>query len=186
MAEPADYKVELLQKVEDVYVFQIVNDHIDTRVKHQNTAALETEYQPRDYVVMYADVEQQRMVNLMFSREGQPSRMLLQRDALIYNASLKRNNQRSPQQSLNIYMIMTEDSNGDDRLGGGDQIDLYSSAYDGSGLRLAMQDIDSYDLVGDDQLLVTRQQEEQQTFHLLDLQSNKYQQLDTSISKQLE
>lgn len=183
--EPPDYRLELLQQVEDVYVFQIINDQIDTRVEHQNTPPRQSDSLRRGYTLNFADVERQHMVNLMFSRESQPSRMLLPQDALIYDVKLKRNIERYHKQSLNIYMIMTDDSNGDDRLGLGDRIDLYSSEYDGSKLRLAMQDIESYKLIDDDRLLVTRQQDQQQIFYLLDLLSNEHSLLDTSLQTTL-
>ncbi|MDA3933427.1 MAG: hypothetical protein PF630_03735 [Gammaproteobacteria bacterium] len=181
-AEASDYELDLVQRIDDVFIFRVSKDQIDTRVQHQNSSAAAMQTMPPDISISSLTIPRQRTVNLMFSRADQPSSMLLQRDALISQYDLKRGGGNAPLQTLNVYMIITEDTNSDQRLGRGDRIDLYSSAYDGSGLRLAIPDINGYQLIDDDRLLVTRNQNEHKQFYLLNLQSNEHSLLDTSFS----
>lgn len=180
-----DYELDLLQKIKDVYVFKVNHTQIDPSVRHQNAAQPDIDKLPANVSISYATVPFVHTVNLMFSREGQSSRMLLTYDALIRDMDFTRTSSRQPQQTLNVYTIVTEDSNGDGRLGGGDRLDLYSSEYDGSQLQLAMQDITNHKLIGDDRLLVTRMDNDQKQFYLLDLRSNSHELLDTGFDTQV-
>ncbi|GAA5214891.1 hypothetical protein ACFSJ3_00920 [Corallincola platygyrae] len=153
------YKLDFLTSIKDVYVFKLKSNVVQTSSEIE---AVE--------VHLFAgggDYYDASPVNLMFARDDGSTRFLLDKHAFIQDFSLAKDtdSEFGHKQALNLYSIVQQDSNGDGFLDKNDSKDLYASNYDGSDL---VSGFDSYDLIDDDMIMVSKQEGEE-SFYIFNL-----------------
>ncbi len=132
-----------------------------------------------------------KLINLIFI-EGEAKRMLLDKDALIYDFILEASHnkrvslnrydyQNQYHVSKNIFLIVEEDSNKDGFLSEKDNANLYISSADGTNLNKISERVTSYELVDEDLVLYKTKTDEEVRFHTLNLETLGTRAFDTSI-----
>lgn len=101
----------------------------------------------------YSKSNGNRVVNILFHNiETSKSKLLLPKDSLITNYILS-DQKTIFSLSRNIYLIVTKDTNDDNYFTADDSKDLYVSDYDGSNLLKLAEDINSFRVIQDNELV---------------------------------
>ena len=125
------------------------------------------------------------LVNLLFTKRGESARKLFDKDSYITSFKLYkiRSSKRYNSMKLekNIYSVIKDDTNKDNILDSKDREDLYVSDYDGQNLTLVTEDIVSYKLVEDNQVLISKMLKNQTQLYIYDVLSKELTLLDTTV-----
>lgn len=160
--------------IKDVHIFEITSNAVVQ--EHPYSASVER------LVISSSYDLSNNAVNLMFTKLGQQRKLLLENNALVVEFSPSRDKQTEYEKTLskNIYSVAKYDSNNDGFLDQNDKKELLVSEYDGSNLTSIMDDINGYEIVDNDTVLIHRTLEQDTLYFILDVKTGELQQLDTA------
>jgi len=124
----------------------------------------------------------QPSVNLIFVGPDNSAQSLFDKDSLITEIHLANSDKKKGYLlKSNIYEVAVKDTNKDGTLDYQDEKCLYLSSYNGLGLSLILDNIDSYEVLGDNTVLVLKRVKNQEDFYEYKVDSGKLTKLNTSI-----
>lgn len=163
------YDKEYLTKINEVYIFELKSDVVHTY--QDNAIGRFNSYSE--------DVLSTKTINMIFTKEGEKGKLLFETNRLIF--SFKKLRGRSTEHyglSKNIYSVVEKDTNDDSVLDKKDKLNLYVSRHDGSNLTLVMEDYDSFRVIEDDLLMLSKYIDGKQTFYTYEIKSGQIKPLD--------
>ena len=165
-----EYRIFFKEDIMDVFVFEISANAIETKKK--GTVVNMFEY--------YGDKFE--TVNLLFAPKSGESYNLMENNAYIISASFYKSGENSYQKlSKNLYLIVSDDTNGDGFLSTKDSADLFMSDYNGKNMSVVLKGVETFDVIQDDLLLIEKKSEGKKLFYTFNVLTKKLFQLDTKI-----
>jgi hypothetical protein len=166
------YKKKYLGLIRDAYIFELTADKV---------------IKEKGYIIGMASRRNStwclnnNTINMMFSKEGEANKLLLDTHALIIDFSPFQVDKGEVTLSKNLYIIVKQDTNNDGLLDNRDTKDFLISDYDGANLRSILSDITSYEVIEDDKVLINKMSKEISEYYLYNIAVDKLFQLDTSL-----
>ena len=157
-----DPKVEIKEyvsfntKLDDVYVFDVKSSGIRAEEDYSNeSGGLALSGKGFSNSLYYSGSD--GIKNFIFVKEGSETELkLFPSDVFIYKYQFQQQDERySFSHKLNIYAVIKSDTNKDKVLSSRDNIALYVSNYDGTGLTEISPSIISFELIDKNQFLFT-------------------------------
>ncbi len=157
-----DPKVEIKEyvsfntKLDDVYVFDVKSSGIRAEEGYSNeSGAVGLVGKGYNNSLYYSGSD--GIKNFIFVKEGSETELkLFPSDVFIYKYQFQQQDERySFSHKLNIYAVIKSDTNKDKVLSSRDNIALYVSNYDGTGLTEISPSIISFELIDKNQFLFT-------------------------------
>lgn len=153
------YTEHFVAKLRDTYVFSLSSDVIDPFYKHPKSLerGMMRDDAPRGRYHAAGDA-----VNLIFVGPDGEGKVLFEQDVRINQYELSRDEAQTPygrHQLLlerNLYLVTTADTNKDGFLNYEDQQMLYVSEYNGAELKVVLEDVESYQELSANLLLITK------------------------------
>ena len=126
------------------------------------------------------------VANLLFVKDGAQKR-LFDKNALIYKYTLAHfdNEGYIMNCDFNVSAVVNQDTNGDKVLNGMDNVSLYFSSYDGTGLEMLSPSIYSFDFSAKNTFVYSEYDGTKQTFYRYDRETGKKSLL-TSVEQEVE
>ena len=144
-------------KIKDVYVFKVTADTSSNSKDNNKKGKRSSSSYSRGY-------NNSKIVNILFVKEQGESHKLLDENRLIlattYTQDEKDNTRGHFILDKNLYTIVETDSNQDGFLTAEDKKNLYISDYNGQNMHLIMNDITNFSLVGEDEILIAKDNDE--------------------------
>lgn len=181
------YTVDYLERLEDVYIFELSSKVIDTSQYHRNEV-LEMFSVPKvSHNFSGGSYLSDNAVNLMFVKEDGTKRMLLKSDALVREFSKANRSAKEHSYILekNLYLVVNEDTNENGYLDHKDEAKLLSSTYDGKNLTLILSNVGSFKLINDNKLIIS-QRGDSPSFFTFNVADSNLTKLNTTISVSTE
>lgn len=177
------YTVNFLAPLKDVYIFELNSKVIDTNQHHEVEAFAMFAASDVSYDISVGQYLSDNAVNLMFVRENENRRMLLNKDALIKEFSKAKfeSNDGALRLDKNLYLIIDKDTNDNGFLDYKDSANLFTSTYDGRNLSLVLSNVESFSLVADNKLIIVRK-DASPNFYTFDVTESTLASLNTAIS----
>ena len=134
-------------QIKDVHILEITSDKIVNQKPYSANAEI---------IVSSALSFSRNAVNLMFTKAGEKNKVLFKNNVLIVGFSPVQLKETSYQSVLskNIYSVVRNDTNKNGFLNSDDQKELLVSEYDGSGLKSIMDNIEGYQLISNNMILM--------------------------------
>jgi len=178
------YKKVFFQNIKDTYVIELKSNQILQKKKNNSFGLVPL---GPSYKKEYKE-NKMPLVNLLFTKEGESARKLFEQDSYIKSFLLYKTtgfSEYSDKLKLekNIYSVIKDDTNKDKILDAQDREDLYVSDYDGQNLTLVTEDILSYKLIADNQILISKMLKSQTQLYIYDLLSKELILLDTTVKQ---
>lgn len=172
--------VTFYKSVKDVYVFSVSSTAINSDDLVEMTA--ESGFSMKNSVKSFNSA----VANFIFVKDGVQKR-LFDKNALIYKYSLANTDENDYPLShdFNIYAVVNHDTNGDQLLNGMDNVSLYVSEYDGSGLQQISSSMFSFDIVSKNEFVFSEYDGTKETFYRFNRETGKKVML-TSVSQEVE
>ena len=153
------YTEQFVAKLRDTYVFSLASNVIDPFHRHSKSLerGVMREDEPRGRYHAAGDA-----VNLIFVGPGGEGKVLFEQDVRINQYELSRDEQETPYGhhrlllGRNLYLVTTSDTNKDGFLNYEDQQTLYVSEYNGADLKVVLEDVESYQELSANLLLITK------------------------------
>lgn len=178
------YTVDFLTLLQDVHIFELSSKVVDTNQRHVKSS-VEMFKVSHDLSGGYSGgmYLSDNAVNLMFVKENGDQHMLLEKDALIAEFSQVKLNvsKHAFTLSKNLYLIIDEDTNNNGFFDLKDSSKLFTSSYDGKHLTLVLSDVGSFELTGDDKLIIS-QKGDTPSFYTFDISNSALVKLNTKIN----
>lgn len=169
---PIKYKKSFLKKHDDVYIFRVRSNRIlsptlnsGNKVEVFNMFAGAGEYN---------DFE---TVNFLFARENSAPTLLLESHSLVLEYQLitlepePESFNRQFKTSKHLFSVIVNDDNQDKVLDKKDKINLLASDHNGANLITIAKDINDYEIVDDNLLLITQGKEDKTIIIIYDLET---------------
>lgn len=171
--------VSFMKAVKDVYVFAVQSTAIRSDELVEGSAlgkSMQNSFKSFNPAV----------ANLIFVKDGAQKR-LFDKNALIYKYTLADfdNEGYIMNCDFNIYAVVNQDTNGDKVLNGMDNVSLYVSSYDGTGLEMLSPSIYSFDFSAKNTFVYSEYDGTNQTFYRYDHETGKKSLL-TSVEQEVE
>ena len=172
--------VTFYKSVKDVYVFSVSSTAINSDDLVEMTA--ESGFSMKNSVKSFNSA----VANFIFVKDGVQKR-LFDKNALIYKYSLANTDENVYPLShdFNIYAVVNQDTNGDQLLNGMDNVSLYVSEYDGTGLQQISSSMFSFDIVSKNEFVFSEYDGTKETFYRFNRETGKKVML-TSVSQEVE
>ena len=173
------YKTNFNKVIKDVYIFDVSSDSI----KIISEPELRDSDTKLNMFSGGSSITYQK-VNLLFVPKLGSSYLLMKNSALITKTSFfdesKELYRLDRKLSENIYLIISKDTNKDGFLSrDGDKADLYISNYKGKNLSLVLKEVEDYELIQDDLIMIEVREKSGILFYTYDLLTKKLFKLDT-------
>ncbi|MBN2703047.1 MAG: hypothetical protein JXR23_02455 [Pontiellaceae bacterium] len=170
-------KADFVSKIKDVLVFSLRSDAIDRRGSLGFAKAR---------LSMLENGSYPSVVNILFVNISGERRKLFESDRLIAGWAFCSHQQASVKSSSyslgkNLYIVVDEDTNDDGSLSEDDQRNLYASDYDGANLKLIMEDISSYRMIDDNEVLISQDNGETEDFYFYNVETDELVKLNTQV-----
>lgn len=177
------YTVNYLALLEDVHIFELSSKVIDINKEHEVEAFGMFGASTASYDVSGGLYLSDNAVNLMFVKENEKQRMLLEKDGLVKEFSKAKfvSNERAHRLDKNLYLIIDEDTNENGFLDHKDSAKLFTSTYDGNNLTIVLSDVESFRLIDDNKLIISKKGDSP-NFFTFDVTESKLQSLNTAIT----
>jgi len=155
--KPIKYKKSFVKKMEDIYIFRISSNRLLSSNSNSGTKV--------EYFNMFSgsnDYDDFETVNFMFASTDNKPRLLLESNALILNYELMNfeplaaSYGRQFKTSKHLFTVVLNDDNQDNVLDKKDKIKLVASNYNGTDIITIADDINGYEIVDDNLLLLTQ------------------------------
>lgn len=161
-------------QIKDVHILEITSDKIVNQKPYSANAEI---------IVSSALSLSRNAVNLMFTKAGEKNKVLFKNNVLIVGFSPVQLKETSYQSVLskNIYSVVRNDTNKNGFLNSDDQKELLVSEYDGSGLKSIMDNIEGYQLISNNMILIYTKPESETLYYIFDVLSGELVKLDTSL-----
>jgi len=162
-------------QIKDVHILEITSDKI---VEEQYYSA------NADMMIVSSSLSlSSNAVNLMFTKAGEKNNLLFDNNALIVNFSptQARETEYLNILSKNIYSVAKLDTNKDGFLNQDDNKELMVSAYDGSNLKSVMDNIEGYQMINNDMVLVYSATDSDTFYYTFNVLSGELLKLDTNL-----
>lgn len=168
-------------KIKDTHIFELYSNYIQSGFKHEMKLQ-----EDADEMMDYYSGDSKRLmsvVNIMFVDSNDVKNMLFEKDVMILNRRYANFNKEyvSKRVAFNLYNVVSKDSNGDGVLDDNDKQDLYRTLYNGQQRVRIMDDIYSYEIIGDDLLLISHEENNEMQFYEYNLKSGMLRKLNTEI-----
>ena len=172
--------VTFYKSVKDVYVFSVSSTAINSDDLVEMTA--ESGFSMKNSVKSFNSA----VANFIFVKDGVQKR-LFDKNALIYKYSLANTDENVYPllHDFNIYAVVNQDTNGDQLLNGMDNVSLYVSSYDGTGLEMLSPSIYSFDFSAKNIFVYSEYDGTKETFYRFNCETGKKVML-TSVSQEVE
>jgi hypothetical protein len=176
------YEKVFSEHIKDTYVIELRSNQI--LQKSMNSSAGLGSFVPSSRIG-YKD-NKIPLINLLFTKKGESAHKLFAQDSYIKSFLLYKTtgfSEYSDKLKLekNIYSVIKDDTNKDNILDSKDREDLYVSDYDGQNLALVTEDIVSYKLVEENQVLISKMLKNQTQLYIYDVLSKELTLLDTTV-----
>ena len=166
------YTEHFVAKLRDTYVFSLSSDVIDPFYRHPKSLerGMMHDDAPRGRYHAAGDA-----VNLIFVGPDGEGKVLFEQDVRINQYELSRDEKETPygrHQLLlerNLYLVTTSDTNKDGFLNYEDQQTLYVSEYNGAELKVVLEDVESYQELSANLLLITKRVDSKTEFFEYDV-----------------
>lgn len=160
--------------IKDVHIFEITSDTVVQEKPYSSSA--------ERIVISSSFGLSDNAVNLMFTKIGEPRKLLFEKNALIVEFSPSRDKKTQYEKILskNLYSVAKYDSNNDGFLNHHDKKELLVSEYDGSNLTSVMDDIKGYQVVDNDIVLIYRALDLDSAYFTFNIKTGELQKLDTA------
>lgn len=162
-------------QIKDVYIFEITSDKIVEEQPYSSSAEM--------MIVSSSLSLSSNAVNLMFTKAGEKNHLLFEKNVLIVEFSpiqLKETEYRNIL-SKNIYSVAKADTNKDGFLNQHDKKELLVSEYDGSKLKSVMDNIEGYQIISNDMILVYIKESSEMRYHTFNVLTSELIKLDTNL-----
>ncbi|UOB73529.1 MULTISPECIES: hypothetical protein [unclassified Pseudoalteromonas] len=161
-------------QIKDVHILEITSDKIVNQKPYSANAKI---------IVSSALSLSRNAVNLMFTKAGEKNKVLFKNNVLIVGFSPVQLKETSYQSVLskNIYSVVRNDTNKNGFLNSDDQKELLVSEYDGSGLKSIMDNIEGYQLISNNMILIYTKPESETLYYIFDVLSGELVKLDTRL-----
>ena len=173
------YKTNFNKVIKDVYIFDVSSDSI----KIISGPELRDSDTKLNMFSGGSSITYQK-VNLLFVPKLGSSYLLMKNSALITKTSFfdesKELYRLDRKLSKNIYLIISKDTNKDGFLSrDGDKADLYISDFNGKNLSLVLKEVEDYELIQDNLIMIEVREKSGILFYTYDLLTKKLFKLDT-------
>ena len=153
------YTKHFVAKLRDTYVFSLSSSVIDPHYRHSKSLerGMMHEDEPRGRYYAAGDA-----VNLIFVGPDGEGKVLFGQDVKINQYELSRDEGKTPygrhefMLARNLYLVTTSDTNKDGFLNYEDAQTLYVSEYNGAELKVILEDVESYQELSANLLLITK------------------------------
>ena len=153
------YTEQFVAKLRDTYVFSLSSNVIDPFHRHPKSLerGMMRDDAPRGRYHAAGDA-----VNLIFVGPDGEGKVLFEQDVRINQYELSRDEEKTPYNrhsfllERNIYLVTTSDTNKDGFLNYEDAQTLYVSDYNGADLKVVLEDVESYQELSANLLLITK------------------------------
>jgi hypothetical protein len=161
-------------QIKDAHILEITSDKIVNQKPYSANAEI---------IVSSALSLSRNAVNLMFTKAGEKNKVLFKNNVLIVGFSPVQLKETSYQSVLskNIYSVVRNDTNKNGFLNSDDQKELLVSEYDGSGLKSIMDNIEGYQLISNNMILIYTKPESETLYYIFDVLSGELVKLDTRL-----
>ncbi|WP_286267013.1 hypothetical protein [Thalassotalea atypica] len=162
-------------KIKDVHILEITSDKIIEEQSYSSNAEM--------MIVSSSLNLSSNAVNLMFTKAGEKNHLLFENNALIVEFSpiqLKETEYRNIL-SKNIYSVAKKDTNKDGFLNQNDKKELLVSEYDGSHLKSVMDNIEGYQIISNDMVLVYTKESSDTIYYTFNVLTSELTKLDTNL-----
>ena len=153
------YHEQFVAKLRDTYVFSLSSNVIDPFHRHSTSLerGMMREDEPRGRYHAAGDA-----VNLIFVGPDGEGKVLFEQDVRINQYDLSRDEKKTSYGrhpfllARNLYLVTASDTNKDGFLNYEDAQTLYVSEYNGADLKVVLEDVESYQEVSVNLLLITK------------------------------
>lgn len=179
---PIKYKKSFLKKYEDVYIFRVRSNRILSPSLNSGTVVEAFNMFSGDGE--YNDFE---TVNFLFARENSAPTLLLESHALVLEYQLitlepePESFNRQFKTNKHLFSVIVNDDNQDKVLDKKDKINLLASDHNGANLITIARDINDYEIVDDNLLLITQRKEDKTIILIYDLETGASNTLNTNL-----
>lgn len=180
---PIEYKKSFVKKYDDIFIFKVRSNRLVSR----NNTGTELEG-VRGFAGGY-DANEFESVNFLFVRQGSKPKLLLPVHALILDFKLARlqsdYDRYMPlfKTTKHVFEVVSNDTNLDKVMNKDDQIDLVASDIDGTNLITIAHNIQAFEVIDENQLMITREIETGTEISIYDLVTGENKVLEVDISK---
>lgn len=172
------FNMRFVSKLKDVHIFEITTDalFVEDLSDYDGT---------EQHMIISAGPLglSSNTVNLLFSKVGEKSKVLLNTNGVItgFTPFNEIATEYQPKLSKNLYTIAENDSNSDGILDDKDATALYVSEYDGTNLQRVLDDIENFQVIEDDNLIIRKQKENNTEFYVYHVVRGELSQLNTNL-----
>jgi len=162
-------------QIKDVHILEVTSDKIIEEQSYNLNAEM--------MVVSSSLNLSSNAVNLMFTKPGEKNHLLFENNALIVDFSPTQSKETDYRHILskNIYSVARKDTNKDGFLNQNDMKELLVSEYDGSNLKSVMNNIEGYQVIKNEMLLIYTNTKSETLYYTFDVLSGEIIKLDTSL-----
>ncbi|MBA6365832.1 hypothetical protein H4J42_18980, partial [Colwellia sp. BRX8-8] len=162
-------------QIKDVHILEITSDQI---VEEQSYSA------NADMMIVSSSLSlSSNAVNLMFTKAGEKNNLLFENNALIVDFSPTQSRETEYRNILskNIYSVVRQDTNKDGFLNQDDNKELLVSEYDGTKLKSVIDNIDGYQVISNDVVLLYTATDNDTFYYTFNVLSGELLKLDTNL-----
>jgi len=167
---------QYLSFTKDIHVIKILANTINSK-QHNRPSKTFNLFSSRD--------DGKETVNFIFVDEHGHNQKLFINDLLIQRYTLSDDeNLKNTGYSLskNIYLVIHSDTNNDGFLSEDDSKSLYLSSYKGDDVNLVIENIQRYELIGDNKLLIEKEDNTEKDFYIYNVKSSTLSKLNTNFN----
>ena len=163
-------------QIKDVHILEITSDKIVEEEQSFSASA-------KMMIVSSSLSLSSNAVNLMFTKAGKKNNLLFEHNALIVDFSPTQSRETEYQNILskNIYSVARQDTNKDGFLNQYDNKELLVSEYDGTKLKSVMDNIEGYQVISNDVVLLYTATDSDTFYYIFNVLSGELLKLDTSL-----
>lgn len=181
-SNPIEYKKSFIKKYDDVYIFRVRSNRI-LNPSLDSGSAIEV-YNMFGGSSEYDDFE---TVNFLFAKEDSAPKLLLESHALVLEYQLI-TIEPDPTSFItqfktnkHLFSVVENDDNQDKFLDKKDKVNLLASDHQGANLMTIAEDIDDYEIVDDNLLLITQIKVDKTVTLLYNLETGVAKTLNTNL-----
>ena len=163
-------------KIKDVHILEVTSDSITEDKSYGSSADIAIVFSPSFGLSSNA-------VNLMFTKIGEKNHLLFETNALIvrFSPAYVEAGSNKNVLSKNIYLVAKNDTNKDGFLNQYDKKELLVSEYDGANLKPVMNNVEGYQLIENDMILVYAKGAGGTLYYTFNVLTGEIIQLDTDL-----
>jgi hypothetical protein len=181
---PIKYKKSFLEKYDDIYIFKVKSNRIVSPSVNSGTNVQVYNMFSSGGSEKYNDFE---TVNFLFAKVNSAPVLLLESHALVLEYHLitiepnPKSFNRQFETNKHLFSVILKDDNQDKVLDKKDKINLLASDHNGVNLITIAKDINDYEIIDDNLLLITQFKEEKTIILIYDLETGTSNTLNTQL-----